>query len=194
MPLRKQPDPVAFLGSSVPWGGSIIHFYYSPAEQARGAVFLADALAAEQGAILGCTIDAYQVMAEALAERGVAPSDRRLVRVEISANLSNSIYAVASAVQQGSAKGKPVRVLVDFDNIVPQENLGDAEASLSATLQGLNVVSLTQYDGRAFAAPVTLEQFRTHALAVVGNVLHHENRDYTRPEKYFRYRTAAGQR
>lgn len=188
--MKKRLTPITFMGSDVPWGGSIIHFYFSPAEQARSASFLADAVAHGEAAVLACTFDGYQVVADELRRGGVAFADRRIIRIELAANLTNTIYAISAVAQEAATHGKPVRVLIDFDSVVPQENLFDAEAAMSATLQGLDAICLTQYDGRAFPAPVTIEQFRTHALAIVGNVFHQENRSYTRPEKYFRYRAA----
>ncbi len=191
--MRKQlPTPVSFLGSTVPWGGSIIHFYYSPEEQVRSAAFLAEAVAEKQAAILACTFDGYVAMAEQLRQMGIATMEHKITRLELTAKLTNSIYGISAVARQAASEGRPVRLLLDFGAIVPQENIFDAEAAVSAMLEGLDAVCLTQYDGRAFPAPVTIEQFRTHALAVVGNVLHHENRTYTRPEKYFRYRTASG--
>lgn len=186
--MNKRLTPITFMGSDVPWGGSIIHFYYSPAEQARCASFLADAVAQNQAAILACTFEGYQVVAEELRRMGILVADRRITRIELAANLTNTIYAVSSAAQQAATHGKPVRVLVDFDSVVPQGNIFDAEAAISATLQDLDAICLTQYDGRAFPAPITIEQFRTHALAIVGNVFHKENSSYTRPEQYLRYR------
>ncbi len=190
--MLKRLEPVTLMGSSVPWGGAVIHFYYSPSEQVRLANFIAEATRERQAAVLACTFDAYQVLVEELRALGVDPKSQSIIRIEVTANLRSTIYSIAAATSEAAAHRKPLRVLVDFGSIVPQENIFEAEAAVSTTLKGLRSICITQYDGRAFPAPVTIEQFRTHALAIVGNVLYHENRTYTRPENYYRMRAASG--
>lgn len=190
--MLKRLEPVTVMGSAVPWGGTVIHFYYSPLEQARLAGFLIDGQGEQQAVVLACTFKAYQVLRAELGAQNAVSKHSGFNRVDVTANLRRSIDSIAAACSEAAAFRKPLRVLVDFGSIVPQENIFEAEAAISTALKPLRSICITQYDGRAYAAPVTIEQFRTHALAIVGNVLYHENLTYTRPENYLRLRAASG--
>jgi hypothetical protein len=82
------------------------------------------------------------------------------------------------------------RVLVDFAGIVSHEGIFEVEAALHAAVEGMRLITISQYDGNAFPAGITLEQFQTHALTVVGNVFYSENRKFIKPEAYLRTRIA----
>jgi hypothetical protein len=127
---------------------------------------------------------------------GVRRSEHGIIKVQITADLPASIDAIAAAVRDALARQHCFfgRVLCDFASMIGQEAIFELEGLLSSALAGLKVVSVTQYDGRGFGAPVTIEQFQTHALAIVGTAFFRENHHYTSPETYFRKRAVGGHR
>lgn len=194
--LIQQDHYVEINGYSVSPGSCVIHFYYTKPEQQRLLGFLLDGVARREGVVMACTADAYETLASGLERLGVRLSKHEIIKVEITPNLRASIDTVAAAAKHavGRNRGYFGRVLCDFGSRIGQEAIFELEGSLSCALAGLDLVSVTQYDGRGFGAPITIEQFQTHALAIVGNVFFRENRHYTPPEAYFRKRAAAGHR
>jgi len=194
-PLTQQPDhSVEISGYSVPSGSCVIHFYYSKPEQQRLLGFLLEGVVRREGVVMACTAEAYETLASGLEILGVSLAEHEILRTEITPNLQASIHTVAGAAQHalGRSHGYFGRVLCDFGSAVGQDAIFEVEGSLNSALAGLNLVSVTQYDGRGFGAPITIEQFQTHALAIVGNAFFRENRHYTPPEVYFRKRAASG--
>ena len=184
-------QPVDICGFSIPVPSCVIHFYYSAAERRRFASFLAEGISEGDAVLLACTREAYEQLAEALETRGIARNDRRLLRIEISPDLPSTVATIAQALS-GDIRGRRrrIRLLADFGSIAGPETIFELEALLSSALRGLNAISISQYDGRAFAASTTIEQFHTNALAVIGNAVCKENRNYTAPENYVQKRAA----
>lgn len=190
-----QVQPIEINGYSVSPGSCVIHFYYTQAEQQRLLGFLLDGVARHEGAVLACTQDAYETLSCGLEMLGVRRAEYNLIQVEITPDLPASITTVAAAARRTLGRKHCClgRVLCDFGSLIGQEAIFELEGSLNSALAGLELVSVTQYDGRGFAAPITIEQFQTHALAIVGTAFFRENRHYTSPEAYFR-RRAVGAR
>jgi len=184
-------QPVEICGFSIPVPSCVVHFYYSAAERRRFTSFLAEGISEGDAVLLACTREAYDQLAEALETRGIARNDRRLLRIEISSDLPSTVATIAQALS-GDIRGRRrrIRLLADFASIAGPEAIFELEALLSSALRGMNVISISQYDGRAFAASATIEQFHTHALAIIGNAVCKENRNYTPPEKYVQKRAA----
>jgi hypothetical protein len=193
---RRDDQSVEINGYTVPPGSCVIHFYYSPYDQQRLLSFLLDGISRREGVVLACTQDAYATLREGLEMLGVRSTEPGIVKVAITPDLQTSIANIQNAA--GYALGRDHsssgRVLSDFGCMVSQESIFELEGSLNSALRGMNLVSVTQYDGRGFAAPVTIEQFQTHALAIVGNAFFRENSNYTPPEAYFLKRAAASHR
>ena len=175
-------------------GSAVVHFYYNPAERLRLASFLLEGLSYGDGAVLACTRDGYQELRGSLERIGLVGRDSGILRVEVSPVLTGVIQAIGDAVRISNRKHPRVRVLADFDAIVGKESIFELEAALAGALSGLNVVCVTQYDGNSFDASVTIEQFRSHALCIMGNAFYHENRDFTPPDRYYRRRAAGGRK
>jgi hypothetical protein len=185
-------QPVEICGFSIPVPGCVIHFYYSVAERRRFASFVAEGIAAGDAGILACTREAYDALADALQLAGIGRNDRRLVRLEIVPDLPSTIANIAQAINaETQSHYRRTRLLADFGCIVGPESIFWLDGLLSSALRGLNVISITQYNGRGFAASETIEQFQTHALAIIGNAICKENRNYTPPEKYIEKRAAS---
>ena len=181
-------------GYSVPAGSCVIHFYYSPSEQRRLLGFLLDGVARREGVVLACTADAYETLSDGLGLLGVRRSEHGIIKVEITPDLPGSVDKIAAAASDVLAPGQRYfgRVLCDLGSMVGQEGIFELEGLLNSALAGLNLVLVTQYDGRGFGAPVTIEQFQTHALAIVGTAFFRENHQYTPPQAYFRRRAVGG--
>jgi hypothetical protein len=156
--------------------------------------FLLDGLAHRDVAVLACAKDAYGALASGLEMLGLRRSRHDLIKIEITTDLRTSIDSIAAVIREALGRNHRYfgRVLCDFGSMIGQEAIFETEGSLNSALKGLDLVSVTQYDGRCFGAPVTLEQFQTHALAIVGNAFYRENRHYTPPEAYYRKRAVAG--
>ncbi len=173
-------------------GSSVIHFYYSRQEQLRFEEFLNEGLRQGCGVVLAATPD---VLARFAGVRAPRFTRRRgeLRRVELGTELgelNTSIEVLVQAIHEELLERSKVRVLADFASLVTQDDVFEVEADLSSALHGLPVIMVTQYDGNAVSAPITLEQFKTHSLAVVGNAFYYENRHSIPPEQYYRKRRA----
>jgi hypothetical protein len=179
-------DQVSFAETRLPPGSCIIHVYYTPAERVRFTSFLNDSPAAHHGAILACHREAYDGLRPGL--RNVDFLGSEMVRIELASNLADNIGEITNSVRFSLRKHRLVRVMVDFGSVSAAESIFDSEAALAAGLHGLSAVTLSQYDGLGVSAEAVLEQRRTHAIAIIGNVFQIENADYTAPEKYFRQR------
>lgn len=182
---------VDIAGRQLPVGSCVIHFYYSPAERRRFTSFLLEGLVAGEAVVLACNSTGYEVFREDLERLGVR--GRGFTTIDIGLDYHDATPGISDALRQELRSRAAGRVLVDFGNAVPQTEIFELEAELNGALRHLPVVVLTQYDGAHFAAPVTIEQFRSHALAFVGNILVHENANYTPPAQYLQLR-AAGSR
>ena len=187
---RRDDQYVEINGYSVPPRSCVIHFYYSGAEQQRLLGFLRDGIARSEGVVLACTPDAYGTLSDGLHILGIPSNQHQIVKLAITPDLPATISNIENAV--GYALGRDHRcsgrVLCDFGTMIGQESIFELEGALKSALSGMNLVSVTQYDGRGFTAPITIEQFQTHALAIVGNAFFRENRNYTPPETYYRKR------
>ncbi len=185
-----QDQYIEIDGHSVPPGSCVIHFYYTQPEQQRLLGFLLEGVARRDGVVMACTEDAYETLSGGLERLGVRRPEHEIIKVEITPNLRTSIATVAAAARGALGRNHRYfgRVLCDFGSMIGQEAIFELEGSLNSALTGLDLVSVTQYDGRGFGAPITIEQFQTHALAIVGTAFFRENRHYTPPEAYFRKR------
>src|SRR5438067_8389956 len=164
-------------------GDTAIHFYYSENEQGRFASLLQDALNRGVGVVVASVGERHPLLNGALhAPR--FPRQRNLVRLQVTPDLRDSIASATQAVNSFLQRGSEVRLLIDFDGLVSSESIFDIEAELGRSIRNLRVLTVSQYDGNAFPASVTIEQFQTHALTVVGNIFYSENRKHITPEEY----------
>ncbi len=174
-------------------GSAVIHFYYSPSERIRLLSFLLEGLSRGQGVVLATTHEGYEELRRGLATLGMSGSTR-VIRVAITPDLPRTIQSIADATRLAARRSGKVRVLADFDGMIGKESIFELEAALASALESLNVVYVTQYDGNGFDASVTIEQFRSHALCIMGNAFYHENRNFTPPDSYYRKRAAGSQK
>ena len=193
--MRSPDSPAVKLppvGSSfLRLGDSAIHFYYSAGEQARFAPQLQEALQRGQGVVLATAGDRHPLAAPGVLRPPRFPRQNNFLRLQVTADLRGCIASMMQAARALAERLGEVRVLADFDGLVASEAIFEIEAELSRQIRGLRLVLISQYDGNAFAAPITLEQFHTHALTVIGNIFYSENRNYTSPELYLRDRAHA---
>jgi len=174
-------------------GSAVIHFYYSPAERLRLVGFILEGISRGDGVVLASTHDGYQELRRGLEALGMSGGSPGLTLAAITPDLPAAIQAIADSARAAQRKSGKVRVLADFGCLIGKESIFELEAALASALEGLNVVYVSQYDGNGFDASVTIEQFRSHALCIMGNAFCHENRDFMPPNSYFRKR-AAGSR
>ncbi len=188
-------DPrIAIEGFALKPSSAVVHFYYNPAERLRLTPFLLEGVHCGDGAVLACTREGYDNLRPGLERMDLVRRDGGILWVEVTPVLANVIQTLSDAVRIAARKHTQVRVLADFDAIVGKESIFELEAALASSFAGLDVVWVTQYDGNSFDASVTLEQFRSHALCIMGNAFYHENRDFTPPDSYYRRRAAGGQK
>ncbi len=180
-------------GFALPPGSAVIHFYYNTSERLRLINFLLEGANRRQGLVLAATHEGYQQLRRGLETLGLGTT-ARLQRVAITADIRATILAIGDAARVAGHRGASVRILADFDNMIGKESIFELEAALASALDGLNAIYVTQYDGNGFDASVTIEQFRSHALCIMGNAFYHENRNFTPPDSYFRKRAAGGQK
>jgi len=187
---------IEIYGYSVPAGRCVIHFYYNKTEQQRLLGFLREGVARRQGVVMACAENTLEALSDGLEMLGVPRSEHEIIQMEITSNVSASIAALAAAAKDALGHGHRScgRVLCDFGSMIGQEAIVELEGALNSAFAGLNLVSVTQYDGRGFGAPITIEQFQTHALAIVGTAFFRENRHHASPEGYVRKRAAGGRK
>ncbi len=173
----------------MPVGSCAVHFYYSPAERRRFSQFLLDGLAAGDAVILSCDLAAYEAFRPDL--EGGSERGRGFSFVVGGPDYDTTVANIRDCVAYDLRRRRVARVLADFSGMVCQDEIFEAESELNNALCVFPVVTLSQYDGRQFSAAVTIEQFQTHALTLVGNVLVNENPGYTPPRHYRRVRAAA---
>lgn len=173
-------------GLQLPAGSCVIHFYYSPTEQTRFASFLAEGVQRGEASLLA------QVAPAPALESAMAamPRGNHLSRLQLSPPPQAAAAEICREARR-LAQRAPVRLLVDFGCSVPQDAILEVEAALYSGLASLPVVAVSQYDGSAVAAQVLLEQFKTHALAIVGNAFYKENQKFTSPSLYLSKRAGA---
>ncbi len=174
-------------------GSAVIHFYYNPSERLRLLGFLLEGISRGHGVVLATTHDGYEELRRGLAALGVSGSTR-VTRIAIVPDIPRTIQSIADAARLAARKSGKVRVLADFDGIIGKESIFELEAALASALEGLNLICVSQYDGNGFDASVTIEQFRSHALCIMGNAFYHENRNFTPPDSYYRKRAAGSQK
>jgi hypothetical protein len=180
-------------GFALPPGSAVIHFYYNSSERLRLLSFLLEGVSRGQGVVLATTHDGYQELRRGLETLGLG-ANARLSRVAIVPDIRTTILGIADAARVAAQRSRNIRVLADFGSIIGKESIFELEAALSSALEGLNVVYVSQYDGNGFDASVTIEQFRSHALCIMGDAFYHENRNFTSPDTYFRKRAAGSQK
>ena len=192
----RQGQSIEINGYSVPVGGCVIHFYYNKAEQQRLLGFLLEGVARREVVVMACAENASEALSDGLETLGVRRAEHEIIQVEITSNVRASIDAIAAAAKDVLGHGHRYcgRVLCDFGSMIGQEAIVELEGALNSALAGLDLVSVTQYDGRGFGAPITIEQFQTHALAIVGTAFFCENRHYNPPEAYSRKRAVGGRK
>lgn len=183
MSLIWQDPYVEISGYSMPLGARAIHFYYTKPEQQRLLGFLLEGIARYEGVVLACAGDVSEALFDGLEMLGVRHSEPEITRVEITSSVRASIGTIAAAAKDALRRDHHVcgRVLCDFGSMIGQETVCEVESVLHSFLAGLDLVSVTQYDGRGFGAPITIEQFQTHALAIVGSAFFCGNRYYATP-------------
>ncbi len=191
-----QDHGIEISGYSVPVGGCVIHFYYTKAEQQRLLGFLLEGAARREAVVMACAENASVALSDGLEMLGVRRAEHEIIKVEITSNVRASIDAIAAAAKDALGRGHRYcgRVLCDFGSMIGQEAIVELEGALNSALAGPNLVLVTQYDGRGFGAPITIEQFPTHALAIVGNAFFCENRHRAPPEAYLRKRAVGGRK
>ncbi len=172
-------------------GCSAIHFYYSRAEQLRFVGYIAEGLRLGQAVVLAAPAATVQEFKAALTLPRFRKHAGNLHEVELATDLATSVPLLTQAVHQAALPGVVVRLLADFSSSVPHDGVFEVEAELSSSFHGLRLISVTQYDGTAVPAPITVEQFKTHSLAIVGDAFYYENRQHIPPEAYYRKRAAA---
>lgn len=190
----KAKQVVDVNGFALEPGSAVIHFYYSPTERLRLVGFLLEGISRGQGVVLAATHEGYEELQRGLETLGMSRGSARVSRVGVSADIPRTIQAITDATRLAARKWGKVRVLADFDGMIGKESIFELEAALASALEGLNAVCVTQYDGNGFDASVTIEQFRSHALCIMGNAFYHENRNFTPPDSYFRKRAAGSEK
>lgn len=187
--MERPAHSVEIAGRWLPIGGCAIHFYYSAAERRRFGRFLLDGLAAGDAVILSCDLASYEAFRPEL--EGGSERGRGFSFVVGGPDYGTTIASIHDCVAYDLRRKRSARVLVDFTDMVREDEIFEAESELDNALCVFPVATLSQYDGRQFSAAVTIEQFRTHGLALVGNVLVNENAGYIPPRQYRRVRAAA---
>ncbi len=172
-------------------GCSVIHFYYSATEQVRFVPFIAEGLRLGQTVVLAAPADLIPSFTGSLNLPGFRRRNGELQQVLLTPDISSCLAVLVQAVKEAAIGSGLVRLLADFSGLVAHEDVFDVEATLSSSLHGLRLMSITQYDGNVVSAPVTVEQFKTHSLAIVGDAFYYENRRHISPEAYIRKRAAA---
>jgi len=177
---------VEISGYDVPLGARAVHFYYTKPEQQRLLGFLLEGIARYEGVVLACAGDVSEALFDGLEMLGVRHFEPQITRIEIASNVRASIGKIAAAAKNGTQPDRRVcrRVLCDFGSMIGQETVCEVESVLHSFLAGLELVSITQYDGRGFGAPITIEQFQTHALAIVGSAFFCGNRYCAAPLQF----------
>jgi len=188
--VRPNGQLASLDGNELRPGSRVIHFYYALEEQARLAPFVSEGLRLGQGVVLAGTPAATARIGEAIK----LPQRRRseIDGVMLTRDLGASLAILVTAVREAAVNFGQARVLIDFADLVTPEQIFEVEADLSSSFSGLNLVYITQYDGNAFSAPVALEQFNSHTLAIIGNAFLFENKQHVAPEVYFRKRRKPG--
>jgi len=183
-------------GYRVPVGSSAIHFYYTKPEQQRLLGFLIEGVARHEKVFIASAENASEALSDGLEMLGVRQSEQEMTRLEITSNLRTSLSVIANSVRNtlGRDQRSCVRLLCDFGLMIGQEAISELENSLHSGLAGLDLVAVTQYDGRGFGTPITIEQFHNHALAIVGSAFFHQNRYCSSPEAYRHKRVTAGRK
>ena len=171
MSLIRQDQSVEISGHGVPLGARAIHFYYTKPEQQRLLGFLMEGIARYEGVVMACAESASEPLCDGLEILGVRLTEPEILRVEITSNVRASIASIAAAAKHALGREHRIcgRVLCDFGSMIGQETVSEVENLLHYQLAGRALVSVTQYDGRSFGAPITIEQFQNHALAIVGS-------------------------
>lgn len=173
-------------------GDNVIHFYYSEAEQLRFASFLQDGLDHGVGIIVAGAGERHPLLHRAVHAPRLQRR-RNFLRLQVTPNLHSTISILAHAAVALLQREREVRLVVDFDGLVSTEAIFENEAELSEALRGKRIIAISQYDGNVFPAPVTMEQFHTHALTLIGNAFYSENRSCVSPEEYLRNRRRKAQ-
>src|SRR5205085_10651079 len=137
--------------------------------------FMQEGLRLSQGVVLAAGINAISALAAGVKASRLRRLPLDLEQVILTTDIPASTAALVTAVREVVMAHRQARVLVDFADLVYPDEIFEVEADLSASFKDLNVVCVTQYDGNAFSAPVALEQFKTHSLAIVGNAFYYEN-------------------
>jgi hypothetical protein len=180
-----------FGGNFIAPGNSVIHFYFTEEERLRFVPFLSASLRSGRGAVLAAPATALDSLTSELRNSRTRNPKAQSRQVEITTDLQASLRVLVGAVREQVARCGSARVLVDFAGLVTHEQVFEVEADLSSSFRDLRLSHVTQYDGNCVSATVTLEQFKTHSLAVVGDAFYYENRRHISPEAYFRRRATA---
>ena len=193
--MGSTPHPTVDLnGFALPLGSSVVHFFYNAIERRRLLSFLLDGVAREEGVVFACTREGYLELTPAIDAIGLGSPNSGLLRVEVFPDLRTTVDSIAHATRIALRNRSRGRLLADFGRIVGKESIFELEAALASSLAGLSIVSVLQYDGNNFDASVTIEQFRTHALCIMGNAFYHENRNFASADSYYRRRAAASRK
>lgn len=151
--------------SGIPLGSHTIHFYFGDEQRRRFLSLLTGENPRHSGLVLACKHDEASAFAEHFSRRHSVRGPT-LTRVEIThdwhRNAARTVEATHHAVRDyGSA-----RVLADFGAAVPQSAIHELESLLTTGLSGLDVSSVSQYDGTAMNHAIPID-----ALARFGQVV-----------------------
>jgi hypothetical protein len=152
------------LASGIPVFRRNISFYFSHAERSRFLSLLTPA-GSPTGLVLACTRDDLSYYSAALATR---PSGAALTRVEITADWHRSAAAILEAAYRELRLHGSVRLLADFTAKVPQHAIHELESILVSGTRNLDIVSVTQYDGRTLTSGIHVDRFRALGQVVFG--------------------------
>jgi hypothetical protein len=169
-------------------GDTAIHFYYSPAEQCRFAGYLQEALDRGAGVIVATAGENHPLLLSGVLRPPRLARHNNFTRLRVTADLRGTVGSLGQAAAALAQRFPELRMLVDFDGLVSSENIFEVEADLHRRTRGLRLVVVSQYDGNALPAAITLEQFQTHGVTIVGNIFYSENRNITAPDQYARTR------
>ena len=168
-------------------GDNVINFYYSESEQLRFSTFLQEGLDRGYGVIVAGVGERHPLLTHT-AYQSRLQRRRNMLRLQVTPNLHSTIASLEQAALALLQRVSDIRIAVDFDGLVSTEAIFENEAELNDALRVKRAVVISQYDGNAFPASVTMEQFQTHALTLVGDAFFSENQKWVSPGEYLRTR------
>jgi hypothetical protein len=173
-------------------GDNVINFYYSEAEQLRFSGFLQEGLDRGSGVIIAGVGERHPLLTHGVHQPRLQRR-RNMLRLQVTPNLHSSIASLEQAAAALLQRTREIRIVVDFDGLVSSDAIFENEAQLNEALRHKRAVVISQYDGNALPAPITMEQFETHALTLIGDAFFSENRNWVAPSEYLQTRRRKSQ-